>query len=130
MRVEGARGGYPPIQIPAFLSDSHRDTGWAKWLHARLERFRIDKDPIGRATPLGPVSKGCGRSFATMRTFRAATRGPTRPSRTETGSDAPKGYYCTSVQGSGHIRQCTCSRSPLWLPVLNAKEAARGAASL
>jgi TIR domain len=29
---------------------SHRDTGWAKWLHARLEGFCIDKD-------VGPVPK-------------------------------------------------------------------------
>ncbi len=41
----------------AFLSYSHQDAGWAKWLHARLERFRIDKDLIGRETPLGPVPK-------------------------------------------------------------------------
>lgn len=40
-----------------FLSYSHRDMGWAKWLHARLEGFRIDKDLIGRETPLGPVPK-------------------------------------------------------------------------
>jgi tetratricopeptide (TPR) repeat protein len=41
----------------AFLSYSHRDTGWAKWLHARLEGFHIDKDLIGRQTPVGPVPK-------------------------------------------------------------------------
>lgn len=39
----------------AFLSYSHRDTAWAKWLHSRLEGFRIDKDLIGRQTPVGPV---------------------------------------------------------------------------
>ena len=39
----------------AFLSYSHRDVGWAKWLHARLEGFRFDKDLIGRETPIGPV---------------------------------------------------------------------------
>jgi tetratricopeptide (TPR) repeat protein len=41
----------------AFLSYSHADTGWAKWLHARLESFRLDKDPVGRETRLGPVPK-------------------------------------------------------------------------
>jgi tetratricopeptide (TPR) repeat protein len=41
----------------AFLSYSHRDTGWAKWLHARLEGFHIDKDLIARQTPVGPVPK-------------------------------------------------------------------------
>jgi hypothetical protein len=41
----------------AFLSYSHRDIGWARWLHARLEGFRFDKDLTGRDTPLGPVPK-------------------------------------------------------------------------
>ena len=46
-----------PFKYRAFLSYSHRDTAWAKWLHARLEGFRIDKDLIGRQTPVGPVPK-------------------------------------------------------------------------
>jgi hypothetical protein len=41
----------------AFLSYSHADSGWAKWLHARLESFRLDKDLVGRETSLGPVPK-------------------------------------------------------------------------
>ena len=41
----------------AFLSYSHADTGWAKWLHRSLEGFRIDKDLVGRVTPMGPVPK-------------------------------------------------------------------------
>jgi hypothetical protein len=43
------------LKYRAFLSYSHRDTAWAKWLHARLEGFRIDKELIGRDTPVGPV---------------------------------------------------------------------------
>ena len=39
----------------AFLSYSHHDVGWARWLHARLEGFHFDKDLIGREAPLGPV---------------------------------------------------------------------------
>jgi eukaryotic-like serine/threonine-protein kinase len=41
----------------AFLSYSHRDTTWAKWLHSRIETFRIDKDLIGRKTSMGPIQK-------------------------------------------------------------------------
>ncbi|MGC1351438.1 MAG: toll/interleukin-1 receptor domain-containing protein [Xanthobacteraceae bacterium] len=41
----------------AFLSYSHRDIGWARWLHGRLESFRFDKELIGRDTALGPVPK-------------------------------------------------------------------------
>src|SRR5207248_2663921 len=28
---------------------------WAKWLHRRLEAFRIDKELVGRETAIGPV---------------------------------------------------------------------------
>ena len=41
----------------AFLSYSHRDIGWARWLHGHLESFRFDKELIGRDTALGPVPK-------------------------------------------------------------------------
>src|SRR5215467_649728 len=41
----------------AFLSYAHADTAWAKWLHAALEGFRIDKDLVGGDTPLGPAPK-------------------------------------------------------------------------
>ena len=41
----------------AFLSYAHADAKWAKWLHGRLETFRIDKDLAGRETPHGPVPK-------------------------------------------------------------------------
>jgi len=39
----------------AFLSYSHADKAWADWLHAALESFRIDRDLVGRPTPVGPV---------------------------------------------------------------------------
>jgi tetratricopeptide (TPR) repeat protein len=46
-----------PFKYRAFLSYAHADTGWAKWLHGRLEGFRIDKDLAGRETDVGPVPK-------------------------------------------------------------------------
>jgi TIR domain len=46
-----------PFKYRAFLSYSHKDISWARWLHVRLEQFRIDKDLIGRRTPVGPVPK-------------------------------------------------------------------------
>jgi tetratricopeptide (TPR) repeat protein len=45
----------PAIRYRAFLSYSHRDTAWSKWLQRELERFRIDRDLVGRETPAGPV---------------------------------------------------------------------------
>ncbi len=43
------------LKYRAFISYSHSDDGWAKWLHKSLERFQFDNDLIGRATALGPV---------------------------------------------------------------------------
>jgi hypothetical protein len=61
----------------AFLSYSHRDAVWAKWLHRALESYRIDKDLIGCNTPLGPLPKtlrpkwwrACSGSFAMAKRF-------------------------------------------------------------
>jgi cell division protein FtsB len=41
----------------AFISYSHADTSWAKWLHTKLEGFRIDKDLVGRETATGQIPK-------------------------------------------------------------------------
>ena len=53
--AETAATSLVAIKYRAFLSYSHADTAWAKWLHAALENFRIDKDLAGRTTALGPV---------------------------------------------------------------------------
>jgi tetratricopeptide (TPR) repeat protein len=46
-----------PTRYRAFVSYSHQDRPWAQWLHRSLENFRIDKDLIGRKTPVGPIPK-------------------------------------------------------------------------
>jgi hypothetical protein len=46
-----------PLRYRAFLSYSHFDTRWAKWLHGALEGYRLDKDLVGRDTQQGPVPK-------------------------------------------------------------------------
>jgi tetratricopeptide (TPR) repeat protein len=43
------------IKYRAFLSYAHADMAWARWLHAALEAFRIDKALVGHTTPIGPV---------------------------------------------------------------------------
>ena len=43
------------LKYRAFLSYSHRDAAWAKWLHRALEAYRIDKDLVGRETAHGLV---------------------------------------------------------------------------
>jgi tetratricopeptide (TPR) repeat protein len=55
----------------AFISYSHRDMRAAKWLHRRLEAFRIDKDLIGRTTPMGAVPKALRPVFRDRSDFDA-----------------------------------------------------------
>lgn len=45
------------LEYRAFISYSHADTRWAKWLHSGLESFRIDSDLVGRETAMGEVPK-------------------------------------------------------------------------
>src|SRR5712672_2958747 len=59
------------LKYRAFLSYSHRDTAWAKWLHAALEGYRIDKDLAGRATASGPVPKTLRPIFRDREDFSA-----------------------------------------------------------
>ncbi len=55
----------------AFLSYSHRDAHWAKWLHAALEGYSIDKDLVGRQTPVGAVPKVLRPIFRDREDFSA-----------------------------------------------------------
>jgi eukaryotic-like serine/threonine-protein kinase len=55
----------------AFLSYSHRDTAWGKWLHGALESYRIDKDLVGRQTPTGAVPKTLRPIFRDREDFSA-----------------------------------------------------------
>ncbi|NNF52089.1 MAG: toll/interleukin-1 receptor domain-containing protein, partial [Gammaproteobacteria bacterium] len=41
----------------AFISYSHSDESWARWLHRSLEWYRVPKHIVGRATPRGPIPK-------------------------------------------------------------------------
>ncbi len=40
-----------PFKYRAFISYSHADEKWAKWLHRRLETYRIPKRLVGSETP-------------------------------------------------------------------------------
>lgn len=41
----------------AFISYSHRDEEWAKWLHRSLETYKVPKKLVGRKTPNGEVPR-------------------------------------------------------------------------
>ena len=45
----------PPFKYRAFISYSHADEEWAKWLHRALETYRVPKRLVGKETPFGPV---------------------------------------------------------------------------
>ena len=45
----------PQFKYRAFISYSHRDESWAKWLHRSLETYRIPKHLVGRQTEFGDV---------------------------------------------------------------------------
>jgi tetratricopeptide (TPR) repeat protein len=55
----------------AFISYSHGDTSWAKWLHRALEGFTIDRDLAGRETGNGPVPKALRPIFRDRDEFTA-----------------------------------------------------------
>jgi hypothetical protein len=57
------------IRYCAFLSYGHADSAWARWLHARLESFVIDKDLIGRETARGSVPKALRPIFRDREDF-------------------------------------------------------------
>lgn len=50
--MNDAPGGF---RYRAFISYSHRDSGWSRWLHRALETYRVPRALVGRQTPLGPV---------------------------------------------------------------------------
>jgi hypothetical protein len=55
----------------AFISYSHADTSWAKWLHRGLESFRIDTDLVGRETATGTIPKMLRPIFRDREDFTA-----------------------------------------------------------
>lgn len=61
----------PAFKYRAFLSYSHRDAAWAKWLHRALEAYRIDRDLAGRETVHGLVPKSLRPIFRDREDFAA-----------------------------------------------------------
>ena len=58
--MRAARQGKPLIdwqdfRYKAFISYSHADEKWARWLHRSLEGYRVPKRLVGRATEMGRV---------------------------------------------------------------------------
>ena len=78
----------------AFISYSHADTSWAKWLHRGLEGFRIDKDLVGRETATGAIPKSL------RPIFRESASDPTLALLA--GFDHRVAFDDTATPGGGH----------------------------
>jgi hypothetical protein len=50
-------------RFAAFISYSHADAAAARWLHHRLETFRMPRALVGTETPFGPVARRLPPSF-------------------------------------------------------------------
>ena len=60
-------------QYRAFLSYSHRDAGWANWLHRALETYRPPKSLLGTVTAAGAVPKRLIPIFQDRQELASAT---------------------------------------------------------
>src|SRR5687767_10589364 len=63
----GAMQGLLPdeeLRYWAFISYSHSDEAWARWLHSALETYRVPRRLRGRPSSLGPLP---GRLFPVFR---------------------------------------------------------------
>ncbi|WP_300528921.1 toll/interleukin-1 receptor domain-containing protein [Maricaulis sp.] len=47
----------------AFISYSHSDERWARWIHNRLETYRVPRHLVGQGSRRGPVPRKVGRIF-------------------------------------------------------------------
>ncbi|MGE7137837.1 TIR domain-containing protein [Luteibacter sp. NPDC031894] len=47
----------PAYRYRAFLSYSHRDASWARWLHRALEGYVVPRRLVGQATPYGHIPR-------------------------------------------------------------------------
>ena len=65
----------------AFISYSHADEEWAKWLHKSIETYRVPRKIVGRETPQRQISK---RLFPVFRD-REGAAGRFRPRRQASG---------------------------------------------
>ena len=89
------------IKYRAFISYSHADTWWAKWLHRGLEGFRIDKDLVGRETAVGAIPKTLRPIFRDRDDF---TAGHTLSEQTLAALDASPALIviCTPTSAKSH----------------------------
>jgi tetratricopeptide (TPR) repeat protein len=57
----------------AFISYSHSDERWARWLHRALETYRVPRHLVGRETEFGPVPERLAPVFRDREELATAT---------------------------------------------------------
>jgi tetratricopeptide (TPR) repeat protein len=62
-----------PFKYRAFISYSHSDEAWARWLHRALETYRVPKHVVGRETEFGPVPERLAPVFRDREELATAT---------------------------------------------------------
>ena len=89
------------VAYRAFISYSHADVRWAKWLHGRLEHYRIDRELVGRATAMGPIPASLSPIFRDRDDFSA---GHTLTEQTLAALDASAALIvlCSPAAASSH----------------------------
>lgn len=60
-----------PFKYRGFLSYSHHDASWARWLHRAIEGYHVDKDLVGRISGAGPIPKQLRPIFRDREDFSA-----------------------------------------------------------
>lgn len=61
------------FRYKAFISYSHADEGWAKWLHRALETYRVPRHLVGTTGPCGTVNKRVAPVFRDRDELATAT---------------------------------------------------------
>jgi tetratricopeptide (TPR) repeat protein len=89
------------VKYRAFISYSHRDTPWCKWLHGRLEGFKIDKELAGQDTAMGPIPNSLRPIFRDRDEF---TAGHTLSEQTQAALDASAAVVvlCSPASAKSH----------------------------
>ncbi len=90
-----------PLKFHAFLSYSHADTAWAKWLHGRIESFALDPDIVGLATTMGQIPARLRPVFRDRDEFSA---GETLAAQTLTALDASAAFILLCSPASARSR--------------------------
>jgi tetratricopeptide (TPR) repeat protein len=62
-----------PRRFWAFISYSHRDTGWANWLHKSIEHYRPPRKLVGVKTARGEIPKRLSPLFRDREELATAT---------------------------------------------------------